>query len=63
MELVIVNKKTGEVVSSFDVTNKSERELNRCQMGMSINLNHKKYKIELRILKVKTQVNTEGSQS
>jgi hypothetical protein len=39
----IVNKKTDEIVSRIDVSQLSERKIDRCEFGMNINLNHLEY--------------------
>lgn len=39
----IIDKSTKEVVKRLDVTGKSDRSIDRCEMGMNINLNSEKY--------------------
>lgn len=41
--LEIVQKFTKEVVKRLDVSDKGERQRDRIEMGMNINLNHKDY--------------------
>lgn len=42
----VINKKTGEVEKSIEC--KSEREADRVDTGLSINLDHKEFRIEIR---------------
>lgn len=41
--LEIIKTDTKEVVKRIDVTDKSERTIERTEMGMNINLNHAEY--------------------
>lgn len=43
----IVKDDTNEVVSRCDVSNKSERQIDRIMFGASINLNHNEYSVRL----------------
>ena len=42
-ELRIVNRETGEVVSTVDVTGRSERTIERVETGMLINMNTERF--------------------
>lgn len=44
--LEIRKRENDEVVKRIDVTDKSERQIDRCEMGMNINLNHEEYYTE-----------------
>lgn len=44
----IIRFGTGETVESFDVTDYSERQIERLISGMSINLNHDEFYIQER---------------
>ncbi|MBK4183184.1 hypothetical protein [Corynebacterium macginleyi] len=44
----IIRFGTGEAVESFDVTDYSERQIERLMSGMSINLNHDEFYIQER---------------
>lgn len=44
--ILVKHIKTGEVVKRIDVTGKSERHIERCMMGMLINMNQGDYRIE-----------------
>lgn len=39
----VISYETKEVVEKIDVTGRSEREIERCERGLNINLNHDKY--------------------
>lgn len=39
----IVRDKTGVVVNRLDVTDKSERSIERCESGIHINMNHSEF--------------------
>ena len=45
-ELRVVDRKTGEVVSTVDVTGRSERTIGRVEMGMLINMNTDRFYIQ-----------------
>jgi len=45
--LEIVKDDTNEVVSRMDVTDKSERQIDKIWDGASINLNHDDYSLQL----------------
>ncbi len=45
-EILVKRIKTGEIVSRVDVTGQSERNIDRCMMGMLINMNQDDYRIE-----------------
>lgn len=45
-EILVKHIKTGEVVKRIDVTGKSESHIERCMMGMLINMNQEDYRIE-----------------
>lgn len=45
--ILIIETETGLIEKTFDVTGKSERQIERISNGMSINLNHKKYHISI----------------
>jgi hypothetical protein len=42
-KLQVVKYDGGDVVKEFDVTNKGEREIDRLDIGLNINLNHEEY--------------------
>jgi hypothetical protein len=44
----IVKDKTGVVVDRIDITDKSERSIERCEGGVLINLNHKEFHTRVR---------------
>ena len=46
-ELRIVDMETGEVVKRIDVTGKSERQIERIEMGMLRNMNLERYTVEV----------------
>lgn len=45
-EILVKHIKTGEIVKRIDVTGKSEQCIERCMMGMLINMNQEDYRIE-----------------
>jgi hypothetical protein len=45
--LEIIKDETNEVVSRMDVSNKSERQIDKVWDGVSINLNHNEYSIQI----------------
>lgn len=45
-ELRIVNRETGEVVSTVDVTGRSERTIERVETGMLINMDTDRFYIQ-----------------
>ncbi len=45
-EILVKHIKTGEVVKRIDVTGHSERMIERCMLGMLINMNQEDYRIE-----------------
>ena len=45
--LEIVKDDTNEIVSRMDVSNKSERQIDKVWDGASINLNHNEYSLQL----------------
>lgn len=52
----IVEDQTEEVVKRIDVTNQSERNRERLERGMSINLNHNEFTI--RVVESETELST-----
>lgn len=45
--LEIVKKETNEIVKRMDITNQSERQIERIEMGVLMNLNVKEYHIKI----------------
>lgn len=45
--LEIVKKETKEIVKRMDITNQSERQIERIEMGVLMNLNIKEYYIKI----------------
>jgi len=45
-EILVKHIKTEEIVKRIDVTGKSEQHIERCMMGMLINMNQEDYRIE-----------------
>ena len=45
--LVIVEDATGDIVKRVEVTGKSDRNIEKIERGMNINLNHNEYSVDL----------------
>jgi uncharacterized FlaG/YvyC family protein len=39
----VVDNETGEVVKTIDVTSRSDREVEKIDSGLNINMNHERY--------------------
>ncbi len=45
-EILVKHIKTGEIVKRIDVTGRSENHIEKCMLGMLINMNQEEYRIE-----------------
>lgn len=45
-EILVKRIKTGEIVNRIDVTGKNESYIEKCMLGMLINMNQEDYRIE-----------------
>lgn len=54
--LEVVDDDSNEVVQRLDVSDKSERSVERIENGMNINLNHSKYTTQINTSEVKLSI-------